>query len=356
MNHRDIAALMAGIAPVVQDHVRACVEKAVVPFQQKIADLEKKLAEIPAPQNGKDADPELIARMIEEAVSKCPPAAPGKDADPAVVAALVTEEVRKAISALPPAAPGKDADPEVIARMVQEAVAKREMEVSQGFKQYGERVKAYEAIDKVLAPLEGALQQHGLTKAQYVERLRAAEVALESNPVQGIQWLAKQYNIDLAQIVNGQPQGQSDPNIARLEQELSQLRQWQQQTLQSSQQAVETEAVSEIEKFRADPKNEFFDQVRDEMAYQMASAAQAKRPLSLDQAYRIACSANPEISQIMSARQADAIQKRLQEQATAKVAKAAPAAGVKGNGSITQVPTGTWEDTLRDVTKTLLRA
>src|SRR5690606_37645319 len=36
---------------------------------------------------------------------------------------------------------------------VQEAVAKREMEVSNGFKQYGEKVKQYEAIDKILEPL-----------------------------------------------------------------------------------------------------------------------------------------------------------------------------------------------------------
>jgi hypothetical protein len=53
---------------------------------------------------GKDADPALIERMVNEAVAKVPAAAPGKDADPAVIKQTVDE----AVSKLPPA---KDGEP-----------------------------------------------------------------------------------------------------------------------------------------------------------------------------------------------------------------------------------------------------
>lgn len=72
---------------------------------------------------GADADMALVRTMIDEAVaaavSAIPPAENGKDADPALIAELVSLEVAK----IPPAPAGKDADPTIIRQMVQEAVA-----------------------------------------------------------------------------------------------------------------------------------------------------------------------------------------------------------------------------------------
>jgi len=229
--------------------------------------------------------------------------------------------------------------------VVQEAIAKREMEVSSGFKQYGEKVKTYEAIDKVLSPLEPALQKAGLTKDQYVQRLRAAEMQLESNPVEGIKWLAKSYGVDLSHLT-GEPQ-QVNPEIASLRKELSDLRQWRDQSVQSSQTALETETLTAIERFKSDPKNEFFEQVRPVMG-QLVAGGQAK---DIADAYEKAVWMVPEVRQIMLARQSDEMQKKLRETATTKVAGAKPAIGVKGNGAINVAPTGDWTDTLRDVTK-----
>lgn len=228
---------------------------------------------------------------------------------------------------------------------VQEAVAKREMEVSQGFKQYGEKVKAYEAIDKVLEPLRPALQQAGLTADQYISRLRAAEQTLETNPVEGIKWLAKSYGVDLAQL--GQPQDEAPPEIASLRREVSELRQWREQSVQSTQMALENELKSSIDAFKSDPKNEFFEQVRPVMG-QLVASGQAK---DIPDAYEKAVWMVPEVRQIMLARQSDEMQKKLRETATTKVAGAKPAAGVKGNGAINVAPTGDWTDTLRDITK-----
>lgn len=234
--------------------------------------------------------------------------------------------------------------------VVQEAVAKREMEVSQGFKQYGEKVKQYEAIDKILDPLTPDLQRHGLTKDQYVQRLRAAEVALESNPVEGLKWLAKSYGVDLAQLATGQPQAEVAPEIQTLRTKLSELEQWKAQQEQARQQAFASETATAIEQFKSDPKNEFFEQVRPVMG-QLVATGQAK---DLAEAYDKACWLTPEVRQIMQARQADALQKKLREGSAAKVAQAAPAAGVKGNGTVNAMPTGDWADTLRDVTRAVV--
>lgn len=229
---------------------------------------------------------------------------------------------------------------------VQEAVAKREMEVSQGFKQYGEKVKAYEAIDKVLEPLRPALQQAGLSADQYIQRLRAAEQTLESNPVEGIKWLAQTYGVDLAQIASGQTQ-EVAPEIQTLRNEVLQLRQWRDHQEQARQQAVQTDTHSEIERFKSDPKNEFFEQVRERMG-RLIKAGEAS---TLSDAYEQACLLEPNVRQIMQARQADALQKSIVTNAKTKVAASAPAVGVKGNGAVNIAPTGDWTDTLREVTR-----
>lgn len=78
---------------------RVCVETA-----------ERILAAWERPQ-GKEPDPAALADMIQRAVDALPPAQAGKDADPELVASLVDEKVRAAIEALPPAEKGERGDP-----------------------------------------------------------------------------------------------------------------------------------------------------------------------------------------------------------------------------------------------------
>ena len=116
MDHRDIAVLMDGIAPVL----RGYVEKAFEPIGARMLALEKRLSDLPAPR---DPDPVMILRLVEETVAKLPPALPGKDADPALVAELVD----KAVAALPPAKdgePGTSVTVEDLAPLVADEVAK----------------------------------------------------------------------------------------------------------------------------------------------------------------------------------------------------------------------------------------
>lgn len=144
MNHSDIAALMKGAAPAIRDFVASAMD----PLVKRIGELERELeavravdhgqaikaavaeavakavAELPPPANGKDADPELIAQMVKDAVSSIQQIA--QVVDPAAIRSAVAE----AVAALPPAEPGKDAEPPTLAElraligpMVDEAVA-----------------------------------------------------------------------------------------------------------------------------------------------------------------------------------------------------------------------------------------
>lgn len=93
-----IAAVEAVEPVVLPDFAAMALEAAAEAARMAVA-------AIPAPQDGKDADPELVRQVVAEAVRAAvdalPPAEPGKDADPAELAALRAEiaEVRRSIPA-----------------------------------------------------------------------------------------------------------------------------------------------------------------------------------------------------------------------------------------------------------------
>lgn len=112
-----------------------------VPQNGKDADedaiVERVLKAIPVPQNGKDADPEFIKTELARLVAELPKPSNGKDADEnAIVSRVLAEmpapqngkdadpefikaEVAKAIAELPKPADGKDADEDaIVARVV----------------------------------------------------------------------------------------------------------------------------------------------------------------------------------------------------------------------------------------------
>lgn len=171
MKQRDVLMLMDGVAPAIA----SLLGKAMAPMAARLAEVEKQLADAPAqPDVGAMMDaavakaladqpkPELvdidaIARGIEERLTErlaalpkaataeeiaalIPAPAPGKDADPKVVAALVEKAVAPALEAasaalskiptagevaalIPTPKDGESVDPATIKAMVNEAVA-----------------------------------------------------------------------------------------------------------------------------------------------------------------------------------------------------------------------------------------
>jgi len=103
---------MDGIAPVL----RGYVEKAFEPIGARMLALEQRFKDLPAPR---DPDPVVILRLVEETVAKLPPALPGKNADPALVAELVD----KAVAALDvKGEPGTSVSVEDVSPLIEEVV------------------------------------------------------------------------------------------------------------------------------------------------------------------------------------------------------------------------------------------
>lgn len=85
---------------------------------------------------------------------------------------------------------------------VKASIAKREQEASDGFKQYGEKVKNFEALDQALAPHREEIKKIGANEAQVVSNMfnwlkAIAQPNKEEAKKQFLQ-LAKNYGIDLA--------------------------------------------------------------------------------------------------------------------------------------------------------------
>ncbi len=152
--------------------------------------------------------------------------------------------------------------------------------------------------------------------------------------------IVKAYGIDIetldnALVGNVPPPGAQgvDSNMIQqaVQQALAPVLQQAQQRRQQSEQATAAQVTSEINAFAADPKNEFFEDVRDMMADAMEIAERNGKALSLADAYTRACWLHPDVSKVMLARQQGQSAQSLTQAATR--AKAA-AVSVKGSAPV----------------------
>ena len=222
---------------------------------------------------------------------------------------------------------------------VQQAVAKREQEIDHGLRRKSEEVKRYEPLEQVLAPRRAQWAAQGMDEVHAVKTLLAAQDLLEKNPMQGLEFLARSYGVNLN---TAQPQGQpyqaqpardSHPEIAALKQQL--------QVLQSQVQTAQTAPiVSQIEAFQNDPANLYFENVRDDMAVLLNNG----KASDLKEAYEMACWMRPDIRPFLQTAQAPAAP--VQD----KAAQARRAAvSVTGSPGQTRIPksNGSIEDDIR---------
>jgi len=222
---------------------------------------------------------------------------------------------------------------------VQQAVAKREQEIDHGLRRKSEEVKRYEPLEQVLAPRRAQWAAQGMDEVHAVKTLLAAQDLLEKNPMQGLEFLARSYGVNLN---TAQPQGQpyqaqpardSHPEIAALKQQL--------QVLQSQVQTAQTAPiVSQIDAFQNDPANLYFENVRDDMAVLLHNG----KASDLKEAYEMACWMRPDIRPFLQTTQAPAAP--VQD----KAAQARRAAvSVTGSPGQTRIPksNGSIEDDIR---------
>jgi hypothetical protein len=119
------------------DLIRAAVEpleKRIEELQDKlnaapslesavVDEIEKRAALMPVPKNGKDADPELIAQLVQDAVKGLPKPEDGTSITLDDVKPFLAEQVAAAVAALPAPKAGKDADMDAVRQMVADAVS-----------------------------------------------------------------------------------------------------------------------------------------------------------------------------------------------------------------------------------------
>lgn len=259
---------------------------------------------------------------------------------------------------------------------VKDAVMKREEEVSNGFRQYSEKVKAFEGFEEVMRQPDPRgvswgerLRAANETPVAAISRLLNAQAALERDPVAAIAWLAKDYGVDL-RLYGAQKQGQPvlgpdgkpapqhlqdllqsivQQAVAPYAQKIQTFEQGWQQRQEAERAQQEAALIREIEAFAADPKNVYFENVQGLMAQLITSGAAKDLP----EAYQMAVYAHPETRQaLINEQQAAALRERQanQQRVVSGAKKAAGSiTGAPGNPADAGAPQGAPPDDLRAV-------
>jgi hypothetical protein len=183
-------------------------------------------------------------------------------------------------------------------------IAKREAEVSQGFAKLAE----YKPLD----PYVSMAQNQGTTLPEALERYVAAENLLEQEPINGILWLCQRYNVHpalLLQAIQGPAGGPQPPQASPLDPVFGQLQAVNGRLAQieaEREQFLDHQVLSQIEQFKADPANIYFENVRHDMGRRIKFADLNGEDLSLRDAYNDACWAHPEIRPLLINQQVEA--------------------------------------------------
>ncbi len=180
---------------------------------------------------------------------------------------------------------------------VKSDIAKREQEVSEGFKQYTGL--------KDVIPYQQHYAREGASVKQALDAYTALDRQFSKDPVATVAYMAEQKGVDPVHLAlailqqrgiqipqgegqppNAQPQAFRDPRVDDLlRQQENDRRSREMQEQQSAEQA--------IEQFSADPSNRYFENVKVTMGH-LIQTGQAS---DLKDAYEKACWANPEIRQ-----------------------------------------------------------
>lgn len=248
-------------------------------------------------------------------------------------------ETIKAPNTWRPAAAAKFAtlDPEIRAE-----IEKRENDARMGIQQYKQAADFGRSFGEAAKPFERTFQELGVTPVQAFQTLLAADHKLRYSPPQEkaryFAELAQQYGVSLDHIKDAP---QPDPQYLHLQQELSQLRQQQESWLRQQQEQENQALTSDIQKFAADPANQHFEAVRNDMALLIENG----RAKSLKEAYDMAVWVHPDIRSNLLKQQTEEAARKAQEANHVQRAKNA-SASVKGSSPASGSATGP-KDSLR---------
>lgn len=246
-------------------------------------------------------------------------------------------------------------------------IAKRESEAHQAITRQGEELKRFEPFVRVLEPHRERIHRLGVDPTEYVARLLHAESLLQ-NPqtrVQAIQSIARDYGIDLSQLVSGQPAGQqaqsaADPALAAALQKITHLESWaaqkedaERRAAQARAEAAEREAQARATAFLSDPKYPYAKDLEQDISALIIAERALGRELSLEDAYKRATRSNEGIWAKLEAEKAEKARKEADEAAAKKAAevkrKAPTIVKPRGSGATAPSSARSWEERMREV-------
>ena len=198
---------------------------------------------------------------------------------------------------------------------VQTEVLRREREIDKGLFQASGHRKVAEEYLNVINPYRNLIQAQNSTPAQAITNLMqtAAQLTMgtPNQKAQVISDIIKNYSIDveiLDQVLSGMELPDTDnPILDQIDQRLKPVTDFMSE-FQGAQRredsSITQQADSDLVSFQENVKNEFFEDVREEMADIMELGARHSRVITLEQAYNQACNNNPEIKKILDHREA----------------------------------------------------
>jgi hypothetical protein len=201
---------------------------------------------------------------------------------------------------------------------VQQEVVRRERDVARFVQETAEIRQHFNSFIDTCRPYSQLIALDGgdpmKTFGEYLKTGAVLRLGTPYEKAQAIAQAVKQFDVNvnaldnaLAQLYGGQPQQhpQMQPQQykdPRLDELITQI----QQTKAERDQELEQNQLREIETFRADPKNEFFNDLRSDIADLLEINARRGVRMTLPEAYERAAAMNPNISKVMQ-------QRRLQE-------------------------------------------
>jgi hypothetical protein len=194
-------------------------------------------------------------------------------------------------------------------------ITKREQDFQQGIQKYAEGAKRSEGMDRALAPYQQYLQMSGGAGKTIQTLLQTGSGLQMGSPIQKAQIignLIQQFGVDIHTLDgllsgNGAPPEMQQQNAVQ-QQVQAALQPYQQhmQQVQHQQQYEQQQAAGaihgEIGTFSQAPENEFYNDVKMQMADILDLAANRGQNMGLKEAYATACQLNPEIKRIVDGR------------------------------------------------------
>lgn len=239
--------------------------------------------------------------------------------------------------------------------VVRNEILKREEDIFQGIEQYKNDAAFGNSIKAVLDPYMPVLQQYGIRPdAQVADMMQAHYTLAFGSPEEKlalVQQVAKDYGIDLGALSAGAPY--ADPQVEGLQKQIKDLESKLNGMSTAQTEAKRAEITAHVQKFAADPKNIYFEELAPDIAHLLRTGAEK----TVEAAYEKAMWMNPAVRAKELARQqtekVEAERKAAAEKAEAAKKAAAANVRTRAKSGSAATPLGSIDDTLIETLATI---